>query len=169
MDELEAIVDSWRRLSGRTFHVPGNPFPLRCSIDDAATSAEIEAAWPHGSLPAAISKFWQNARSARLYEDIEYGQWGMVILSPLESARRTRYERRTRSEDIRDDDIVFAEFLGDSDLVLVHASSGCVIIAGGIDRRRDWPSAASSVIEFLSKYTSAQGMKYWEPGGAAAE
>lgn len=70
------------------------------------------AALPRGSVPHDLLEFWLACRTARLFEDVEYGQWGLRLLSPSDCARRTEVEFQRRPRDGRDQDLVIGEFLG---------------------------------------------------------
>jgi hypothetical protein len=66
-----------------------NPFKLGCSLSGPATDEEIRSAWPTVPLPAELVEAWSVSRESRLFEDVDYGQWGLVLLSPAASAERT--------------------------------------------------------------------------------
>ena len=104
--------------------------------------------------------------SPPLFEDVEYGQWGLVVLSPRESAERTMSEREARAGDFRDGDIVIAEFLGDQELLIRSApeepESG-VLVALPLDPRADWYPVAQDLADFFDRYLESGGQKYWEP------
>lgn len=149
-----------------------NPFKLSCSLSGPAEMSEIRTAWDEEELPSEVIGLWQVSREARLYEDVEYGQWGLVLLSPERSANRTRLERDTRPEDFRADDVVVGEFLGDQDLlVLAPSEQGDrrVLVALPLDGRNLWYSAGRCMEDFLTRYVEAGGDKYWEhcPGAEA--
>jgi hypothetical protein len=72
---------------------------------------------PHGFAPAELARAWSTSRQWRLLEDVDYGQWGLVLLSPAASAQRTAEERARRPAACRVDDVVIGEFLGDQELV----------------------------------------------------
>jgi hypothetical protein len=75
-------------------------------------------------------------------------------------------EREVRPADLRPDDIVLGEFLGDLELlVLAPSETGRrrILIALPLDRRADWLGAAQDLGEFLQRYFDRAGDKYWEP------
>lgn len=142
-----------------------NPFKLMSSLDVQASAVEIADAWPRGGLPSDAVELWSASREARLFEDIEYGQWGLVLLSPGASAERTALERSARASDLRADDVVLGEFLGDQELlVLAPSESGPrrVLIALPLDERSDWHGAAGCLSDFLDLYFEHAGDKFWE-------
>lgn len=73
-----------------------NPFKLGCSLSVAATDEETGSAWPEAMLPAELVEVWSVSRESRLFEDVDYGQWGLVLLSPAASAERKAQLRAER-------------------------------------------------------------------------
>lgn len=142
-----------------------NPFRLICSVSDPATEAEVAAAWPAGNLPHELMDLWRIVRTARLFEDADYGQWGLVLLAPQASARRTATELRERPEDLQSGDVVIGEFLGDQELlVLAPAERGArrLLVALPLDPRADWYGVGAGLTPFLRAYFDAGGEKFWE-------
>jgi hypothetical protein len=143
-----------------------NPLRLGCLVEPPASEADILAAWPEpASVPAELRELWLMTGGARLFEDVEYGQWGLELLSPKASASRTVEGRSSYlSEDLRPDDVVFGEFIGDQE-VLVYApsesSSRRILVAIPLDGRDEWPAAETTVTEFLVRYRAARGKQYW--------
>lgn len=149
----------------RDVAAPGNPFRLACTLEPPTDAREIEAAWPDRRLPASLVEAWATCRSARLFEDVEYGQWGLVLLDPAGSAERTERERRDRPDDLAASDVVVGEFLGDSDLLVVAAEpSPAVLVALPLDPRADWPVVAPDLDAFFRAYVDALGAKFWAAG-----
>ncbi len=70
-------------------------FRLASTMDPPATDAEVQATAP-ANAPSELGDLWRATRTARLFEDVDYGQWGLVILSPSASAGRTAKERARR-------------------------------------------------------------------------
>lgn len=141
------------------------PFRLACTLDPPASRSEIVAAWPGRNLPDELVTLWLICRRARLFEDIDYGQWGLAILSPEESAARTAAEHTARPDDHAPDDIVVGAFLGDLDLlILAPAELGPrrVQIAMPLDGREDWVRVAGDLAGFFDEYLTHLGDKYWE-------
>ncbi len=141
------------------------PFRLRSSLAEPASSGEIEAAWNATELPEEAVRLWTTCRAARLFEDIDYGQWGLVVLDPASSAERTKREREMRRSEFLPDDVVLGAFLGDQELLVLASSEPGqrrVMIALPLDGRADWLPAGASLAEFLESYFSAAGNKYWE-------
>jgi hypothetical protein len=139
-------------------------FLLACSFasEPADTLEQVPL-----NLPEDIREFWLTARSATLFKDRQFGQWGIEVLDPDEALRQTSRQMAARPSDFMSSDLVFARFFGDSDLVVIacdpeQSNFGSVTIALPIDRRPDWHVAARSFGEFLEKLVEAQGDKYWE-------
>jgi hypothetical protein len=130
-----------------------NPFKLACSFDEPASAAEIAAAWPGGEVPEELVQAWSTSRQSRLFEDVDYGQWGLVLLSPEGAAQRTDQERAQRAGAYRADDVVIGEFFADQELVVLAPSEADhrVLIALPMDDRPDRPVAAGSLAEFLDR------------------
>src|SRR6266511_1220858 len=72
------------------------------------------------TLPAAQVELWNNAASLRLFEDVDYGQWGLVMLTWERAIEMTELQMDTRSGQMAVGDLVVGEFLGDSDLLLLR-------------------------------------------------
>jgi hypothetical protein len=146
-----------------------NPFKLSSTVDEPASAVEIEQAWPGRRLPEQLVEAWSTARQARLFVDTEYGQWGLVLLSPPASAERTDRELKSRPSQYRASDLVIGEFLGDQELVVLADDDdgrGRVLIALPLDDRADWDVAAENLGQFLEGYFEHAGDKYWEQGAA---
>ena len=142
-----------------------SPFKLGCSLSAPATDEEIESAWPESPPPAELVEAWSVSRESRLFEDLDYGQWGLALLSPTASAERTTQLRVQRPGDYRPDDVVIGAFIGDLELLVMapsEAGDRRVLVALPLDDRCDWYPVASSLAQFLEKYLYSSGAKYWE-------
>jgi hypothetical protein len=161
LDELFAAMKDWQQPPGG-----GNPFKIECRIGAGASPAELDQVAPATAATAELRQLWTASREAWLFVDAEYGQWGLHMLSPGDSAARTASMRAERPDDIRPDDVVLGEFLGDSELlVYAPAEQGArrLLIALPLDGRADWFGAGSSVAEVLARLRDADGDKYWRP------
>ncbi|HUY49678.1 MAG TPA: hypothetical protein VMV92_28840 [Streptosporangiaceae bacterium] len=144
-----------------------NPFKLGCSLSAPATDEEVRSAWPAGPQ-GELAEAWSVSRESRLFEDVDYGQWGLVLLSPAASAERTAEQRALRPDDYRDEDVVVGEFLGDPELLVLapsEAGDRQVLVALPLDGRQDWYPGAPDLARFLEKYRDQQGAKFWESAG----
>ncbi len=141
------------------------PFKLGCSLSGPATEEEIRSAWPTAPVPAEGAEAWSVSRASRLFEDVDYGQWGVVLLSPAASAERTAELRAQRPGAYRPGGVVIGEFLGDLELLVMapsEAGDRRILVALPLDDRHDWYPAASSLAQFFEKYLGSYGGKYWE-------
>jgi hypothetical protein len=142
-----------------------NPFRLVSSAAPAASRDEVESAWREKELPDDVKSLWETCRSARLFEDADYGQWGLVLLDPQASRERTDAECQARPQDMRADDVVLGEFLGDQELLVIAPSESGrrrVLVALPLDPREDWFGVAEDMAKFLYSFLHAEGNKYWE-------
>ena len=118
-------------------------------------------------VPPSLAEFWTVAAGARLFEDVMYGQWGLVLLSPDAARARTADFVKRRPRDALPGDLIVGHFSGDQELLLVRCDPGVpdysqVLVALPLDRREDWYQAASDFGAFLIEYERAQGAKFWE-------
>lgn len=139
---------------------------LRCTFA-APAAASSKAQMSAEPLPADLAAFWRLAGSARLFEDPTYGQWGLEIMTRAEGQSITIAEKRRRSHDFLEGDLVVGRFLGDSDLLVVRTDPaeedfGHVLVALPIDPRDDWYHVSQSFTEFLATFARSEGRKYWE-------
>jgi len=164
MADMKQLVSAFKAWDKPRDGVGDNPFKLACSLEEGATKEEVAEAWSDVTLPAELVEFWTHSRTARLFEDVDYGQWGLKVLSPAESAARTASERSDRPTDFGANDIVIGEFLGDQELLVLTdgGSEAEVLIALPLDPRDDWYRTARSLPEFLDTYLNAVGDKFWE-------
>jgi hypothetical protein len=144
-----------------------NPFKLGCSLAATATDGEIRSAWPVAP-PSELVRAWSVSRESRLFEDVDYGQWGLVLLSPAASAKRTADQRALRPADYGPDDVVAGEFLGDLELLVIapsEAGDRRILVALPLDDRQEWYPAAPDLARFLERYRDGHGAKFWESAG----
>lgn len=140
------------------------PFLLACGF--AAEPADALGQFPL-CIPEDVQEFWRTTRSATLFKDQQYGQWGIEVLEPAQALNETSRQTTARPTDFMSSDLVLARFFGDSDLVVLSCNPeqsdfGSVTIALPIDKRIDWPVVAESFAEFLNRLIETQGDKYWE-------
>jgi hypothetical protein len=172
MAAIADTLDRFRRQPSPPEGSTTNPFKLVSTLDGPAGGNEVEDAWSGHELPSDAVDLWAACREARLFEDVDYGQWGLALLAPSASATRTAQEREARPSDLRPDDIVLGEFLGDQELlVLAPSETGRrkVLIALPLDSRADWFGAAADLGEFFGRYFDSAGDKYWERQDAGAQ
>ena len=139
------------------------PFLLHCTFYPSASLEPL----PEKGVPLDLAEFWKHTRSARLFVDGQYGQWGLEVFDSVKSMAETAHNRSTRPQDCLSSDLIVGRFLGDSDLLVIRndpsaADYGTVMVALPIDKRNHWYLAARSFSGFLERLIDAQGHKYWE-------
>ncbi len=132
---------------------------------DRASEADIKLL--NLVIPEDILKFWQVTKSARLYEDINYGQWGLLILSPANALNETETFAKERGLNFIKGDLIIGKFLGDSELLLIRTDDskedyGNIIVELPLDPRKEWYYVEKSFTSFLINYSKHKGNKYWE-------
>lgn len=165
MTAIADALDRFRRQPGPPEGTTTSPFKLESTLDGPALPGELEEAWNGLELPSDAVDLWAVSRETRLFEDVDHGQWGLALLTPSASATRTAQERDARPVDLRPEDVVLGEFLGDQELlVLAQSETGRrrVLIALPLDSRAHWFGAAPDLGEFLARYFDSAGEKYWE-------
>lgn len=162
LEEILASLKTWEQQPDGD-----NLFKLACRIDPGASLDDIESSMGGRAAPPDLTELWLASREAWLFEDVDYGQWGLHLLNSSDSAVRTATEHAARPDDLRADDIVLGEFLGDSEL-LVYAPSEegprRYLISLPLDSRDDWYAAGATAAEVFERYAASGGEKYWEQG-----
>src|SRR5262245_55819331 len=92
------------------------PFRLLCWLERSKDVAEAGRTWK--DLPSDLASFWSIYRGGHLFRDIDYGQWGLHLLSPTEAELETKRQAEL-GRGLEKADIVVAKFAGDLDLVVV--------------------------------------------------
>jgi hypothetical protein len=172
MTALADALAKFQRQSSPPEASMSNPFKLVSTLDGPARANEVGVAWRGHGLPCDALDLWAACRQARLFEDVDYGQWGLALPAPSASATRTAQEHAARPAELRPDDIVLGEFLGDQELlVLAPSETGRrrILIARPLDRRADWLGVAQDLAEFLERYFDHAGDKDWERPHVGAE
>lgn len=142
---------------------PDSSFRHESSVSPPAALGEVERAWRGKTIPADAATFWAVCREASLVRDIDYGQWGLRLLNPMASAKRTAEEKAERPSEFREGDLVIGEFIGDLELLLIAPSEPHrIIVVDPLDSRAEWYRVAADLGEFLEAYYRAGGDKYWE-------
>lgn len=141
--------------------------PLIHTFHRPANSSVIETTFGQRELPASLLDFWERASGCRLYEDVTYGQWGLILYSPEEAQARSETVRKTYPETHRPSDLVIGEFLGDTDILFTEAevdgaNFGAIYVASPLDPRSVWPRVGDDLADFLDQFARANGEKFWE-------
>lgn len=118
-------------------------------------------------LPDDLCALWTRVSGLRLFEDVRYGQWGLILWSPEQLVDAHRRRIRGREQDFRAGDVILGEFLGDSDLLVLRCDPaacdyGNVMVALPIDPRAEWYTVGASLLDFLIRFVDANGEKFWE-------
>src|SRR5260370_3313072 len=119
------------------------------------------------TLPQELRELWRAASEIRLFDDVNYGQWGCILWSPAEVVSKHQEAISRREVDFRRGDLIIGEFRVDSDLVVLRCDSTCedygsVLIALPLDPRDEWPCVAISVVPFIRRFLACTGEKYWD-------
>ncbi len=144
------------------------PIPMHCQVlPPQPWDKKAFEESPGITLPLAIIHLWDRTSGLRIFEDVTYGQWGLIFWSPDRVITEQEKRIAQRQEDFRPGDLIIAEFLGDSDLLVLRCDAtaldfGNVIIALPLDSREEWYLAANSLENFLSQFLAANGDKFWE-------
>jgi len=117
--DLASVLGAYREFQQPRAGGSSNPFILACTIADPASDEEISAAWDRVALPPQLADLWRTSREARLFEDVDYGQWGLALLAQAAARARTSGSLEARPRDFEQTDVVLGEFLGDSGLLIV--------------------------------------------------
>jgi hypothetical protein len=169
MSRLENLLDKLRKewAVPRAATHRGNPCPflLRCTFEEPADEDELRAL--SFTPPRSITDFWRYARSARLFEDVAFGQWGLEVFSPNVAFGKSETLNRERQKDVRPGDLIIGGFLGDTDLLVVRCDPsvpdfGAMLVCLPLDDRSDWYEVAHGFEEFLTSYAASHGDKHWE-------
>jgi hypothetical protein len=120
-----------------------------------------------GKLPHSLLELWHSFGALRLFVDIRFGQWGLVIHDPCEAMRIHELVTSQRTTEFWKSDAVIGEFIGDADVLCVNCDPRSpeyesVFVATAIDKRRTWKSVSPNLQTFLSTYIQGGGDKFWE-------
>jgi hypothetical protein len=166
VNELIRLVREEGSHLARPVEVKGMPpMTFVCSLADRPATKSEMSILPAG-CPPELREFWSEVATARLFEDKEYGQWGLEILDPIKSVEATERFQRERQRESVYGDLVVGQFLGDSDVLIVRCDPNCTdfgnaLIALPLDPRVDWDVVGISFGAFLERYVTSGGEKFW--------
>jgi hypothetical protein len=136
-------------------------FPLQSTL---ANDGVVLDYYPY-EIPDDLLIFWLNCKEAQLFEDKEYGQWGLQILSPENSLIATHEYQKSQYNQYKSNDLIIGRFIGDSELLMVSCDKGkdfgSIYVVSPIAKRKEWHLASSSFTNFIEKYIENKGDKYW--------
>lgn len=163
---IESLKNDWNTPKHSIVNGQSSPFQYVCRFSEVRENAP-EKILNEIEIPIELSNFWGITKSATLFEDVDYGQWGMKILEPSLVMAQTQEYFEQRKQECRKGDLVVGEFLGDSELLVVRcdestADYGSVLIAMPLDVRADWYILSLNFEEFLLRYVKSGGEKFWE-------
>jgi hypothetical protein len=169
---IKELVSKIRAMPDVIIDYPQIPKPFKYSYTvrpPKAWSKELIENQLGIGLPLEIQALWNNSSELRIYEDVNYGQGGLVIYGPqnLVSLHREKAGQKQWEGRFRQGDLVMGELIGDDELVLLRCDPeqedfGDVIIALPIEARTQWPTVESSLTTFLEKFLESPAEKYWE-------
>lgn len=162
---IERLCAEWRDPRPAVHEGRLTEFNLKCTGSRNERS-EVPRAISGVTVPDQLNLLYATYDLVRLFEDVEYGQWGLVLGSPDDVSQWTHAYRDYHGVEAEMDDLVIGQFLGDSDLLVVRARKaprdhGNVLVALPLDKRVDWWRPAKSLDEFFSLYADYQGEKFW--------
>jgi hypothetical protein len=167
-NDIDAIDQLLMRLRGQlTLPTDAAETGLRLASHATGEASVGEIEQVKLIISTELRHFWRQCREAEFFRDVDYDQWGLDIVSPVEAIRITCKVRNERSADFYSTDLVIGRFRGDSDLVLVRCdpeASDCgeVVVALPLDHRVDWYFTGLCLADFLRKFIDSQGRKFWE-------
>jgi len=173
-DGITALTTVRQRLdeasSLEVIHPGGHAWKAYFTFGPSATVEEIEVVKQHLQLllPPAYEHFLHYTNGALLYSDKEYGQWGFKLYSTQELFSANRRRREPYGDAWPASYLIFAESLGDADLLILDTSqpvdegNDCRVIDGDSGYLPlEWKAAARSFGRWLDWLVVAQGAKYW--------
>lgn len=165
LDVMQQLLTEWATPREPTYLQEANlniEMPERCSAEISKGPLLVS-----DPIPNDLREFWSTFSSAKLFEDVNYGQWGLIIHDHETSLRRTRQLALERPDDAARGDRVIGEFIGDLDQLLVRCNPresdfGNIVVAIPDGPRGEWYRVADSFLSFLQEYQAYEGQKYWE-------
>lgn len=117
-------------------------------------------------LPQSFVDFYTLANGAFLFEDVIYGQWGLQLLDVFLILQETNHFMQ-ENKDYAQGDLIIAQFLGDSDLLLLRTDPtkndyGSMMIVMPLERRNNWNKIELDFYDFIKEYVNNLGQKFWE-------
>lgn len=153
------------RTKGNSLEDQTSGFRLGAQFCKAAHESKV--AFGSAEPPNDVVEFWKLCHHAKLFYDLDYGQWGLEILSPEECINETLSARTFFHDQWLATDLVIGRFLGDQEKLIVRCDSArpdynWILVALPLYPRTDWPIVAKGYLEFLMNYGASEGEKFWE-------
>lgn len=138
------------------------------SFSSPASEESLTPVLTKWRLPPTYQQFLLYSNGALLYNDDVYGQWGFQLYGVDELLPKNDLWRGLYSDGWSPSYLVFAESLGDSDLLLLdterfsNIDEECYVTDGDTGYPvRTWRTIAPSFGVWLGRLVVAQGAKYW--------
>lgn len=131
------------------------------SWDSSALEEKLEV-----KIPSELRQFWRLTSELRLFVEVNYGQWGVIVYSPEEVINLHQAKRSLYEESFLFGDLVIGDFKGDVQFIVVRCNPeaedyGSIVVAQPADPRKYWPKVGSSLTEFLSGILDSPYKYYW--------
>ena len=139
---IEPLIDKSQVTPEFDIFGPEPPMHLRCKVlPGTPWDSKLFKESLGLVLPPDLRKLWSHVSGLRLFEDVTYGQWGLIIWTPDETIARHQQKVTEKQKDFLPRDLIIGEFLGDSELLAVRCDPeqqdfGTVLIALPLDRVR---------------------------------
>ncbi len=164
-DIIESLKEKWNTPKHAIHGGEKTILKLLCTFSSIGATKDVIKNIPF-DVSRELAEFWSISETATLFKDSEYSQWGLEILSPEEAILLTNEQKSERPDDIQKNDLIIGRFLGDSDLLVISCDKlndfESLYIGLPIETRKNWPKVATNFHQFLIKYSSSEGEKYWE-------
>ena len=167
-DVLKRLSENWATPKSATHRGEATVAQFRCRVDESPAVGDTGM-----TLPDDVAEFWNANSSAVLFEDADFGGWGLELLSPDGAVSATAHLGEERPDECLTGDLVIGRFLSDGDELIVRCDPeakdfGGVMVALSLDGRGEWHRVAPSFEAFMSEYELAEGAKFWEGGAFVA-
>lgn len=117
-------------------------------------------------LPESYKRFLQISNGATLFEDIEYGQRGCKLLN-IDEIMETTAHIKSLGYELPNSWIVFAKWLGDSDILILDLekakikTENYIIYGESYEAEENWYYLNGDFETWIDRLIVAQGSKYW--------
>ena len=167
-DVLERLSTNWAKPKSATHRGEATVAQFRCRVEGSPAEGDTGM-----TLPDGLAELWDASSGASLFEDADFGGWGLELLSPDGAVSATAHLGEERPDETLTGDLVIGRFLSDGDLLVIRCDPdakdfGALIVALSLDDRGEWHRVAPSLEAFLSEYELAEGAKFWEGSGFVA-
>jgi hypothetical protein len=119
------------------------------------------------NIPSDLTALWQYASRLHIYEETNFGQWGLIIWNPSETLQNNQSNSILSTYELANGDLIIGEFKGDLEKIVIRCDEnnndrGAITIASSIDPRNEWLTVARSLTSFLNAFIENPDNKYWE-------